>query len=455
MQMRNKEKGKLTIIISGMLLVSMISMWACSGEKMEAGVLSQQETTEYGNTTLSFFYSGENTGWIGAMEELCEDFMKKYPSITINMEYSSSQSYTEELKAKEATDEFPDVFEIENPYMFESARKLGVINQEIGNLVEKPIIIDNKIYALPFYSTSYGIVYNQILFKKYNLEIPKTYEEFLHVCGELKYQGIAPLAIGGSEESSELGWMSYFFLTEVQEEGDDWQIQKKKKEVSFQDQDMKKALQDFQNLMTGEYILEDSLNMSDNQIISQMINQKVAMYYGTPAMLTKIWEAYPKATDSGKTPLGEEIENDTSTMRLGWFYLPDEKGKSVVIDKIGSILSVSRECMKKHKKKEAAETFLKFCFEKDNYRKILQAMYGMPTTKDAVLYAAPAVQQGVLTDYRYAERSENFLGNMETPESFQADMKEILDNLAADIIGVDDAAKKLDEGWDDSERIEQ
>lgn len=47
------------------------------------------------------------------------------------------------------------------------------------------------------------------------------------------------------------------------------------------------------------------------------------------------------------------------------------------------------------------------------------------------------------------------MGNMETPESFQADMKEILDNLAADIIGVDDAAKKLDEGWDDSERIEQ
>ena len=55
MQMRNKEKGKLTIIISGMLLVSMISMWACSGEKMEAGVLSQQETTEYGIQHCLFF----------------------------------------------------------------------------------------------------------------------------------------------------------------------------------------------------------------------------------------------------------------------------------------------------------------------------------------------------------------------------------------------------------------
>lgn len=455
MQMRKKKKVKTTIILSEILLVSMIAMSACNSEKMEAGVLSQQETTENGNTALAFFYSGENTGWSGAMEELCENFMKKYPSITINMEYSSSQSYTEELKAKEATDEFPDVFEIENPYMFESAGKLGVISQEIGNLVEKPIIIENKIYALPFYSTSYGIVYNQILFKKYNLEVPRTYEEFLQICRELKRQGIAPLAVGGSEESSDLGWMSYFFLTEVQEEGEDWQIQKIEKKVSFQDQNMKNALQDFQDLMAGEYILEDSLNMSDNQIISQMINQKVAMYYGTPAMLTKIWEAYPKATDSGKTPLGEEIENDTSTMRLGWFYLPDEKGKSVVIDKIGSILSVSRECMEDSEKKKAAETFLKFCFEKDNYRKILQAMYGMPTTKDAVLYAAPAVQQGVLTDYRYAERSENFLGNMETPESFQANMKKILDDLAADIIDVDDAAKKLDEVWDDSERIVQ
>lgn len=78
----------------------------------------------------------------------------------------------------------------------------------------------------------------------------------------------------------------------------------------------------------------------------------------------------------------------------------------------------------------------------------------MPTTKDAVLYAAPAVQQGVLTDYRYAERSENFLGNLETPESFQADMKEILDKLAADIMSVDDAARQLDERWNDSEKIE-
>lgn len=452
--MRKKRKELIKRRITGILLAAVMTMASCNSERTETGVLSQQETAEKGDMTLSFFYSGENTGWIGAMEELCENFMKAYPHITINMEYSSSESYTEELKAKEATDEFPDVFEIENPYMFESAGKLGVISKETGNLVENPIKVNEEIYALPFYSTSYGIVYNQILFNKYNLEVPKTYEDFLQICDELKKRGVAPLAVGGSEESSELGWMNYFFLTQVQEEGKDWQMQRLEGKTSFQDENMKNALQNFQDLMTGSLILEDSLNMSDNQIISKMISQEVAMYYGTPAMLTKIWEAYPKATDSGKTPLGEEIENDTSTMRLGWFYLPDQEGKSVVIDKIGSVLAVSRECMEDHEKKEATEIFLKFCFEKENYRKILQAMYGMLTTKDAVLYAAPAVQQGVLTDYRYAERSENFLGNMETPESFQADMKEILDKLAADIMSVDDAARQLDERWNDSEKIE-
>lgn len=445
------QRGTLWILA----LVSVLAITACGGEKMEKGVLSQQETVENEDTVLSFFYSGENTGWIGAMEELCEKFMKNYPDITIHMEYSSSESYTEELKAKEAAGEFPDVFEIENPYTFEKAGKLGVISREIGDLVENPIETEGKIYALPFYSTSYGIVYNQILFKKHNLQVPETYEEFLGVCRKLKEQGIAPLAVGGSEESSDLGWMNYFFLTEVQDKGEDWQADRLKGKVSFQDEDMKQALADFLNLMTGDFILEDSLNMSDNQIISQMINQKVAMYYGTPAMLTKIWEAYPKATDSGKTPMGEEIENDTSMMRLGWFYLPDEEGKSIVIDKIGSILSVSGECMEDRKKKEAAEEFLKFSFEKENYRKILQAMYGIPTTKDAVLYAAPAVQQGVLTDYRYAERSENFLGNMGTPESFQSDMKEILDALAANALEVEQAAKKLDESWDYAEKSEK
>ena len=72
-------------------------------------------------------------------------------------------------------------------------------------------------------------------------------------------------------------------------------------------------------------------------------------------------------------------------------------------------------------------------------------------TKGAVLYAAPMVQQGVLTDYRYASRNTAFLGNTETPEGFCEDMEAILDSVAAKTMSVKTAAKFLEESWEKAE----
>ena len=435
-----------TRILAGCMAFTMLS--ACTSEKIEMGTLSEQHERQEKNTELVLFYSGENINWIAAMEELCETFMNENPDITLQMEYSGEGEYTEELKAKEAEGEFPDVFEINNVDMFQNADKLGNLGEEISSLVENPINVGGETYGLPFYSTSYGIVYNKVLFKKYGISVPRTYEEFLQVCERLKVEGIAPLAVGGNEHSADMGWMNYFFLTEVEKNNQNWQDKRSQGMVSFQDEDMKKALEDFQNLMVGDYILEDSINMGDNQIINHMINQEVAMYYGTPAMLAKIIDAYPRAVESDKTNTGEEIKNDTVQLRAGWFYLPDKEGNSVVIEKIGSIWSVSKECMEDKKKKEAAETFLEFCYRKENYRKVLQAMYAIPVTKSAVLYAAPTVQQGVLIDYRYAERSDEFLGNFNMPESFQEDMTKIFESVAMNTMSVETASELLNESWD-------
>lgn len=58
--------------------------------------------------------------------------------------------------------------------------------------------------------------------------------------------------------------------------------------------------------------------------------------------------------------------------------------------------------------------------------------------------------RGVLTDYRYADRNEEFLGNMETPEAFRTEMKSIINSLAANTIEADTAARLLDESWNDA-----
>lgn len=78
-------------------------------------------------------------------------------------------------------------------------------------------------------------------------------------------------------------------------------------------------------------------------------------------------------------------------------------------------------------------------------------MYAMPTTNDAVLYAAPIVQQNLLTAYRYADKIETYLGNYETPENFTQDMEGILFSLATNTIQVGTAARRLDAAWDDTQ----
>lgn len=46
-----------------------------------------------------------------------------------------------------------------------------------------------------------GVYYNKSIFKKYNLQIPTTWSEFVTLCNTLKTNGVAPLGIGGKD-----GW---------------------------------------------------------------------------------------------------------------------------------------------------------------------------------------------------------------------------------------------------------
>ena len=49
-------------------------------------------------------------------------------------------------------------------------------------MVTNVIVINKKSYGLPIYATTNGVIYNKNIFKKYGLEIPNSYEEFIQIC---------------------------------------------------------------------------------------------------------------------------------------------------------------------------------------------------------------------------------------------------------------------------------
>lgn len=442
------------------------TVFALSGcgaiEQAPEGLEPYTKTEGNEKTQLKVLYSREDITWSLVMDDLCSKFEAENPDIDLELLDSGSGIYEETLKVKEALNEFPDLFEISNVKSYVDNDRLGEIPDSVSSLIEEPESLNQRIYTVPVYTTTYGIIYNHVLFKQYNLEAPKTYEQFLEVCAQLNWHKIAPLVCGGTKEDSVAYWLNYFYQKDVlliDEEkdvqdidGDIAEYPAAGKELErgvpdFTSEEYITMLQDYQQLITGKNVLKDSVYMNDSQIISRFLNAQVAMYYTKPSFIANIILADPDCISSMWNNVGKEIEDDKSTVRLAWFFPPTKLGTTIAATEVGAQFAISKECAGDPARYKAAERFFQFLFEDENYREILKSMYGFPTTKKRILYPAPSVQQHLIVDYRYARKEKSFLMANDISGGFQRELTETLSLLAGNAMTAEEAARYLDERW--------
>jgi ABC-type glycerol-3-phosphate transport system substrate-binding protein len=85
--------------------------------------------------------------------------------------------------------------------------------------VLKEEIYSGKIWGVPFYGIQMPIVYNKGMFKKAGLDpekLPKTWKEFMDVCGKLKKSGTTPFGVGTKD-----GWFMAWWLNDFGTQGFD------------------------------------------------------------------------------------------------------------------------------------------------------------------------------------------------------------------------------------------
>lgn len=343
-----------------MLLTLCVALFAAGcGQKDEGSNASSSAGGDKAGekVTIKFMHlwpEGVSAGQNKIVNQIINDYQKEHPNVTIKQEVLDNEQYKNKLKVLSASNELPDVgvtwaAGFLKPYV-EGNLFAPVDDLLSGELKDKFVAgtteayaIDGKTYALPLEFNIAPIYYNKAIFKKYNLEVPQTYEQFKAVSKTLSDNGVAPIALGNKDRWTGSLWYMYL--------ADRIAGQKALADAiagsgSFKDPGLVQAAKEVQSLVDSNAFIKGFNGLSNEEGKSEFLNGKAAMY------LMGTWEL-PNYTTNEEIP--KEFRDN-----VGFFKFPTVEGGKGNIDSwvggpgVGLFVSQNSEV------KEEAKAFVEY-----------------------------------------------------------------------------------------------
>ena len=202
-------KRRLSILFISLLIL--VSLCACGG-KVEEDTNNELDT----NYSTTIYVCG-SWGNFEALDAAALLFNEKYPNIEIV--YNSLDQYTNDLQNRFVSGENIDIYTIDwllsnddrYTYFWEHALDLnGLLNfDNTSSEYLQTGVIDGKQIAVPIYASMYGLMVNEDLLAKYDLEVPTNYKEFKECLDTLKNNGLYPILEANKE------YIAHVILSEV------------------------------------------------------------------------------------------------------------------------------------------------------------------------------------------------------------------------------------------------
>lgn len=379
-----------------------------------------------------------------AIETTIDAFTAKNPHIKIvNYSESTSSSYLDWLKTKDAVGQFPDLVEMRDTKVFADAGKIAELPEDLRSLFTELPEYAGKIYNAPITGTyPQGIIYSKKAYADAGVtELPKTYDEFLAIQEKLAATGISPIVVGGKDIFHMGFWTNFFFINEVYSKDPDWNSKRTAKTASFADASMVQAVTDYKELFS-KYVDKGWLSTADNQTASILVSGKAAQLFSGPWMFGQIAEADP-------------------SFEFGFYAIPDRSGK-VNINALPNLAgwSLSAEGAKDPDKVEAIKSFIKFFFEPEQYSPYLATVNGIPTTVAAAPYETGEQMKEVLrligdSNSLKSMGFANWYGENAIPPQFRNWFYKLLQELVLTNGDVTEYMKKADTEYDSNVKANQ
>lgn len=298
-------------------LVSVLMIMVMAGT-MLAGCDSKKEVPKDDVTKVTWFTSRPVDGEIDkTMREIAAQYSKeKDGKWEIEFETTADRpSYLQKLKTLIAGGNMPDIIDIDaDPYCQELV-DAGMLVDVKSFLKEHdkydqfyPIALkyqeftDGSMYTLPLEYHVEMTWYNKEIFAKYNLQVPKTMDEWLDVCKTLKDNGVTPISVDGVDR-----WpvQRYLAMMPFRETGNDYIIDLRDGKEAMGSETGMKGVNFLKDI--GQYF-NDGFAATDYATAQSMfLDGKSAMYYIGDWEIGAMQEAY----DQGQ---------------IDYFYLPTVAG---------------------------------------------------------------------------------------------------------------------------------
>ena len=176
----------------------------------------------------SYMNEGEPIG--GWHQQVTDKFEQMYPGVDVELVLCGREILTQfstKLQDRNAAD-FPDMVSqgtgamsplakdglfmplddyLRNEKNFDGTKVWG--DTLIKNLMDT-IKVNGVNYFIPEGLYAHGIFYDENMFAKYNLSVPKTWEDLLKICDTLKANGIYPFTLDGTTDVYNSWWFCRF-----------------------------------------------------------------------------------------------------------------------------------------------------------------------------------------------------------------------------------------------------
>ena len=214
------KKSIKKIMALALALTMGLSLTACGGAKdggdakataapeskaadtTAAGGEAKAEDGSGEKVVINFFHRWPNDPKNSMFQELIQEYMAENPNVTINMDCILNDQYKEKIRMVVATDEVPDIFSSWSGTFAKEMIDSGNVmelndiydgdtewSSKIASASVDGFTFDGKIYGVPWSQDGKAFYYNKKIFAENNLEVPKTWNEFIAALDTLKAAG--------------------------------------------------------------------------------------------------------------------------------------------------------------------------------------------------------------------------------------------------------------------------